>query len=518
MPVGTATQLFASRYRLGRRLANGGQGEVWRAHDEVLDRAVAVKLVGADGDVDAVALQRLEREAKAAAALVHPNVAQVLDFVRDDGLAGIVMELLEGETLAERIRRQGPLPVDETVMIGSGILAALAVAHDAGLVHRDIKPSNVVITGDGFVKVTDFGIAAVVGGDVTITEPGTVMGSAPYLAPEQVRGEPPQPASDIYSTALVLYEALTRQLPFEADTPPAVALARLQRPPAPVRAHRPDVPETLAAVVMRGLQQDPRARFATADAMRGALEAAGAAVRTEANTDTDTDATETWAISATSPLPQAGAGDAPAAEQSDGLATTGPVDPPRDRESRRWLVPVLLALLVFLAGLFAGNAVASRSGAPQGGIEVPALTGLAADEARQQLTDLGLEAQATEVPSEEAAGTVVGQDVAAGVFVVPGTPVNLQVSNGNAPCCTVPSVTGMALADAQRTIGEAGLVLDEVEEEKSDLASGTVISQEPPPGEQVDEGSSVDVLVAAEEEGEQPFPPGKGRGNDKDDD
>src|SRR5438445_2999666 len=206
------------RYRLLRRIATGGMGSVWEGEDSVLHRSVAVKVLLEGLAADGRFLERFRREARAAAGLSHPNVASVYDYGEEDGTPYIVMELLRGETLAERLRREGALPADEAVRITEGVAAALQAAHDAGVVHRDVKPGNVMLTPAGEVKVLDFGIAAA-SWATPITATGAAIGTATYISPEQASGQPSTPASDVYSLGVVLFEMLAGRPPFTGESP-----------------------------------------------------------------------------------------------------------------------------------------------------------------------------------------------------------------------------------------------------------------------------------------------------------
>jgi eukaryotic-like serine/threonine-protein kinase len=265
--------LLAGRYELAEPLGAGGMARVMAAHDHRLGRRVAVKLVREELTCDPVSRERLLREARAAAALQHPNTVAVHDAGEQDGQAFVVMELVAGRTLGERLRTPAPLPAPEVVALGAAVLAALQAAHARGLVHRDVKPANVLLTDDGGVKLADFGIAkALDGAAVDLTATGQVLGTPRYLAPEQVAGAPATPASDLYSLGAVLYECLAGRPPFEADSAVAVALAHQQEPVPPLLEQAPGVPVALARVVERALAKDPGHRWADAVAMRTALE------------------------------------------------------------------------------------------------------------------------------------------------------------------------------------------------------------------------------------------------------
>ena len=262
---------MTDRYTVERRLGRGGMATVYLARDTVLDRPVALKVLAEHLADDDAFRERFLREARLAARFVHPNVVQVYDADEDDRGPFIVMEFVEGHTLADELKHRGRLPPAEAVGIGIQVCAALEAAHEAGLVHRDIKPQNILLRPDGRVKIADFGIARSL--DATRhTEIGTVLGTAAYLAPEQARGETVTPAADIYSLGVVLYELLTGRTPFEADTLPELLLKREQGALVPPRDIVPDVPIALERVVMRCLALEPQHRPASAAELARALE------------------------------------------------------------------------------------------------------------------------------------------------------------------------------------------------------------------------------------------------------
>ncbi len=274
---------LGERYRLGERLAAGGVGQIFEAIDERLDRRVAVKVVRTPGLADRGTLARLEREARAAARIHHPNIVDVTDFgTTSEGYPFLVMERLEGETLEERIAR-GPLPVSLAVELHGQLLDALAAAHAAGVLHRDVKPANVLVgalpSDAVVVTLLDFGLAALSEGAGTskLTDGGVVLGSPAYLAPERLLGQPADARADLYAVGVCLFEALTGTRPFEA--PSALVLrGRVLTEPAPrARSLRPELAPALDALVARALAKSPAERFASAEEMRDALRALGSA-------------------------------------------------------------------------------------------------------------------------------------------------------------------------------------------------------------------------------------------------
>jgi serine/threonine-protein kinase len=243
---------------------------VWEAEDKVLARRVAIKVLHPHLAGDDGFRTRFRREAVAAARLAHPHIVTTYDTGRDAEVAYIVMELVDGTTLARLLKAHGPLPVTKAVDVAAQVADALACAHAHGVVHRDVKPANILLREDGHVKVADFGIAkAGTGHDLTRT--GVVMGTAKYLSPEQVSGSPADPGSDIYALGIVLYEMLCGAPPFVGDTELSTAVARLTAAPGSLRDRRQDIPRGLEAVVLRSLARDPAARFQSAEEMRASL-------------------------------------------------------------------------------------------------------------------------------------------------------------------------------------------------------------------------------------------------------
>ena len=259
-PAGVVDGLLAGRYRLVARLGTGGNGEVWHARDERLDRDVAVKVLRPELADDEDVRARFRAEARHAGGLRHPGIATVFDFAEDDEGAWLVMELVDGQPLSDVLRQEGRLPVDRTLDVVEQAAAALQAAHAGGVVHRDVKPGNLLLRRDGRLVVTDFGIAYAAGA-AHLTRTGQVVGTASYLSPEQASGGPVSGATDLYALGVVAHECLSGARPFERDEPVAVLLAQLQTPPPPLP---PDVPEPVADLVHRMMAKDPAARPASA--------------------------------------------------------------------------------------------------------------------------------------------------------------------------------------------------------------------------------------------------------------
>jgi serine/threonine-protein kinase len=263
-------KVLGGRYRLERCLAYGGMAEVWTARDDVLGRRVAVKLLRPEMATDALVRERFRREPLAAARLNHPNIVAIFDTVSEGGVEAVVMELVEGATLRQRLDDEGRLEVQHVVHVGQAVAMALDTAHRAGIIHRDVKPGNILLGADGRVVLTDFGIATTTaGGDLTSND--VMMGTAKYLSPEHVQGRALDGRSDLYALAIVLYECLTGSVPFSGETDASTALARVTRDATPPSSLRPSLPSALNDLLVRTLARDPAERPSSAAVFRDEL-------------------------------------------------------------------------------------------------------------------------------------------------------------------------------------------------------------------------------------------------------
>jgi serine/threonine-protein kinase len=340
--------VIADRYRLDDVLGRGGMSEVWRAEDLELGRHVALKLLAPDADT-----ARFEREARAVASLAHPNITQLYDYGESEGRPYMVLEYVPGGTLEERLRDKKPLPDDETLAIAAGVAAGLAHAHARGVVHRDLKPANILFDEEGRPKLADFGIARMVSGEGTLTEAGTVLGTAAYISPEQAMSEPATAASDVYSFGVILYRMLTGRLPFESSNPMELVMLHRDTPPPPISEFRAAAPAALESTATAALAKDPARRPPDGAALLAKLGvAAGAGLAT---------GTTVLADDATRVLPVVGASAA-------GETLSAPA-----QDRRR--APIVIALLLVLA--LAGGALAyavTRSSSPSSPGTVLSLT------------------------------------------------------------------------------------------------------------------------------------------------
>jgi serine/threonine protein kinase len=447
-----------NRYDVGRTLGSGGMGEVFLARDRVLGRDVALKVLRTQFAGDSEFAERFKREARSAASLSHPNIVQVYDRGdTEDGSSYIAMEYVPGGTLKEKIVGDGPMGAREAAALGAQVAEALEAAHERSMVHRDIKPQNVLLTDRGDAKVADFGIARA-GSSVTISRTGSVMGTAGYMSPEQALGQPATPKSDLYSLGVVLFEALTGELPYTADNPIAVSMKHVNEPVRPPRELDPTIPEGMNALVTRLMAKNPEDRYASADEL----------------------ADDLWRISRgrePTAVPLAAA--APTRPQSAPVAASSPTrraatarpSPVRRRRRRiPWFLILLTAILLFLGTIgmlrsvmgsnfangwfdFLGQENSPQAGpsAPQT-VRVPDVAGLTTSEARQRITGAGLKVgQINSFPNANvAAGRVIASGVAAGTPVDPGTQINLDVSTGPPPVSS-PSPTATAQSSPTAT-------------------------------------------------------------------
>jgi serine/threonine-protein kinase len=256
-------EILSDRYELEELVGTGGMSSVFRAHDRLLDRKVALKILHQQYSEDDEYVERFRREARAVAALSHPNIVTIIDRGDHDGRQFIVFEYVDGENLKRLIERRGPAPVATALELGIQVARGLSFAHQQGLVHRDVKPQNVLLNGDGRAKVTDFGIARSLDVQHGMTQTGTVLGTSDYIAPEQAQGQHVDEHTDVYSLGVVLYELLTSEVPFPGENFVAVAMRHINEPPPPIRDKRPDVPPRVEAAVRCAMAKRPEDRFAT---------------------------------------------------------------------------------------------------------------------------------------------------------------------------------------------------------------------------------------------------------------
>jgi serine/threonine-protein kinase len=487
-------QVFDGRYKVVRKLGTGGMANVYLAEDQELGRRVAIKMLDDRHAQDEQFVERFRREAKNAAGLSHPNVVSIYDRGQAEGTYYIAMEYLEGRTLKELLVARGPTPIPVAIDYARQILAALGFAHRNGVVHRDIKPHNVAVAPDGRIKVMDFGIARA--GTSQMTETGSIIGTAQYLSPEQAKGAPVGPTSDIYSVGIVLYEMLTGAVPFTGDTPLEIAMKHLSATPEPPSEQRPEVPHELDAIVLRALAKRPEDRYQTAEDMDADLARAarGQAVAPE------TDEAATRVLSGVGAVTHAtevirrppGSGQPPAYGPPTGFYEYE--EPRRRRSFWPWLLAALLVVAAVAGGWYVYTKVQDQLEATKP-VAVPFVEGQKESLAVSNIRNAGLSAHIIRKPDDQVAETyVISQDPSAGTRTDKGNPVTIVVSTG-LPKVDVPGVVGDQATDAVASITERGLKAD-VHDINSDKETGTVTGQDPAAGTRVVKGTKVRINVS----------------------
>jgi eukaryotic-like serine/threonine-protein kinase len=467
------------RYRLLQRIGSGGMADVWLAEDAHLQRRVALKVLHRRFAQDREFVERFRREAEAAAGLQHPNIVAVYDRGDVDGTYYIAMQLLEGQSLKELI--DAGLSPENSVALIRQVLEAAGFAHRHGVVHRDLKPQNVIVDAEGKATVTDFGIARA--GASEITQTGSVMGTPHYLSPEQAQGMDVTAVSDLYSIGVILYEALTGRVPFEADSAVAIAMKQVSQAPQRPSSINPQVSPALDAVVMRALEKEPGQRFQSADAFIAALDAA---LR-----DPGAQGGGTAAFAQLPPIV------APAE------AEAGPSDAEEEEQRRRrWILAAIAAAV--LIGLLIGLALTRDTTAG-----VPDVTGNQLNVAISLLEQDDFKVgDVTRVERDAPVNTVLEQDPAASppadqasldcallTFFCSKPEVNLTVSSGPGSA-TVPSTAGLSREDAERAVEDAGFEPQVTEVNSKKVEPGLVIKSDPRGGTSATKGSVVTLTVS----------------------
>ena len=475
----TEPRRLADRYELGDVLGYGGMAEVLRGRDIRLGRDIAVKTLRVDLAREPSFQARFRREAQSAASLNHPSIVAVYDTGESilDGVPVpyIVMEYVDGRTLRDVLKTERHIMPTRALEITAEILKALDYSHRNGIIHRDIKPGNVMLTRAGDVKVMDFGIArAVAESSATVTQTAAVIGTAQYLSPEQARGEPVDPRSDVYSTGCLLYELLTGSPPFTGDSAVAVAYQHVREDPIPPSQLNSDISPAIDSIVLKAMAKNAANRYQSAAEMRDDIERALAGVPVEAT-----------------PL------------LTDQTVHIAPIDDdsvvrrqPRGRRSLVYTLIALLAVCVFVAlGLLLRHALTSNH--PITDIKVPPVTTMTEAAAVQALREAGFNPVVKQGSSATVAkGIVFDQNPPAGTPLPPKSTVTITVSAGP-EAVQVPDLTNKLLQDASSALAQDKLKLGKQTPQDSQLPPGTVLSQDPVAGKTVPQGTAVDVVVAS---------------------
>lgn len=482
--------LLDNRYRIVDKIGVGGMADVYLGEDTLLGRQVAIKVLHANFANDDEFVTRFKREAQAAGKLNHPNIVNMYDVGFDQNLHYIVMEYVDGETLKKYITRHGRLSIDEAVKFTIAIAEGLEHAHTMGIVHCDIKPHNVIITNTGRVKVTDFGIARAINATNTVMYTNSILGSAHYLSPEQASGKPVDGNTDIYSLGVVLYEMLTGRVPFEGETPIAVALKHVREKVEPPTRYNPSIPPLLEAVVMKALSKNPADRFDSISDMISDLRLS------QGFTMGKTQRHEPYDF-ATQMIPTV---------DPEALEDLSTIQEERKEEGKKKSmlskiasIPqkyiVLGAAVIFLVA-FLGAFLSYGNFWSNTTVDVPNVVGKQVSVAKNILEDKHLRVSTSEVTNPDVpAGQVISQTPGAGEKVKEQRTIHLVVSKGVGDI-TVPDLTDLTVDQARQRLKDLGLVVGKITQQSVDgKKDGVIIAQSPSGDSKVSKGTTIDLVV-----------------------
>ena len=495
--------VLGKRYEILGRVGSGGMADVYKGKDHKLNRFVAIKVLKSDYRTDEVFIKKFLSEAQAAAGLMHPNVVNVYDVGQDRGLYYMVMELVEGITLKDYIEKKGKLSPKETVSISIQMVTGLQAAHNQHIVHRDIKPQNIIISKDGKVKVTDFGIARATTSTQTIST--SVMGSVHYTSPEQARGGVVDQKSDIYSIGITMYEMVTGHVPFDGDSTVTVALKHLQEEITSPADEVPDLPYSLECIIMKCTQKNPAMRYHDCaslllDLKRSLVDPDGDFVAIGARPGADTDRTVVMSTEELNEVQRQ-------SYQNDDDDDYVNSDTKRIMKILMIVAGVVVALLILFlvgnaAGFFSGPGLVQNE---QEMVKVPDLRGMTEEEARRELegTDIGMKVQNERKPSNQyKEGEIMSQDPVPDTEVAKNSTITVVISSGEeAKMVRVPNVVDRTEEEAEKSLQAAKLTVVHGEAQYSDeIEEGHVISSDPEAGTEVEEGTEVTIVISLGED------------------
>ena len=488
------SKVLANRYELFERVGEGGMSVVYKAKDRLLNRFVAIKILKPEFIGDQKFIESFRRESQNAASMSHPNIVNIYDVGREGNIHYIVMELIEGRALSDYIHEQGPMAYPKVIALSKQVASALAFAHKNHIIHRDVKPHNIMITPNGTAKITDFGIAKAVNAATIVDNTDGIVGSVHYFSPEQARGGYVDEKSDIYSLGIVMYEMLTGQVPFDGDNPVNIALQHINAEMTPPSQLVSGVPPALEHIIMKCCDKYPVNRYASADDLIEALnnlEFVGSVVGNSVLMGGASAGKETTKV-----RPQKSNG--PVAE-TDYDSGEEEYEEPEGRKKKAkkkknnkriiLIAAIAAAVIAVLIGILA------LTGGEE--IEAPDFKGMTMQQAQELADKMDIKVkEGDEVISDEVdKGLVVSQNPEAGSTIKTGSTVTLNISKGLGDG-SVPDLTGKMKDELSDYLEAAGFKLGAVTTKASDEPEGTVLSQNPKAGSEVEKGTAIDVVVS----------------------
>lgn len=473
-----STKILAGRYDLYNKIGEGGMSVVYKAHDRILNRNIAIKILKPEFVTDSKFTDSFRREAQAAAGLSHPNIVNVYDVGKEGNIHYIVMELVEGQVLSDIIKEEGALPYNRTLEISKQIASALSFAHHNNIIHRDVKPHNVLITSSGIAKITDFGIAKAINASTIVDGSNTgegVIGSVHYFSPEQARGGYVDEKSDIYSLGIVMYEMLTGKVPFDADNPVSVALMHINNDIIPLSQVVPSIPPGVEQIVMKATRKDPKLRFSNADEMIEAIDNVEFVSRVVGTPSYSRQNTNIYHVPDDNEIEE---------YEEDGTGK-------KKKKKKIMLIGIAAAVVLIILGiLFATGFFGSEK-------TVPDLVGMTYSEAKDAAESDGFKIKKGEevYDNEVEKGEVSTQSPNEGIKAKKGSTIIVDICIGHKNSI-VPDLKGLTRKGAKDALEAADFKLGTVEREESTADKGTVISQDPDPGATEEAGTEVNIVIS----------------------
>lgn len=503
-------KILGNRYELLQCVGEGGMSFVYKARCRKLNRFVAVKILKDEFKNNEEIVRRFKKEATSIANLSNPNVVNVLDVGTQDDINYIVMEYVEGKTLKDIIKEKGALPYEVAISIGIKVAKALECAHKSGIIHRDVKPQNILVTEEGVVKVTDFGIAKSMDSS-TIAHTNSVMGSAHYFSPEQAKGTYTDYRTDLYSLGIVLYEMVTGVVPFNGDSPVTVAVKHIQEKAIPPKNINQNIPNSLNDLIMKAMEKDPVNRYQTAKEIIGDLEKIKKDPNVTISSKSAEDEDQFTRVMSPVVVPNTETNNSEPDEddedddeyyeddededEEENNIQTKPQKAINKKKKKSPILIIIATILVVALGITLGFLGMKKFMEGGKDVKIPNVVGEKVEDAKSKLEGLGLKVLEVTEESDQEKGIVLKVDPNVDSTVKTGSEVKLTVSGGEGQI-KVPNLADMSSDEVRRTLKSLGLELVEDEKYSDKVPSGKVISQSPNANEPVDEGSKVSITIS----------------------